>query len=235
MLKNFYIPNFFCFGNYEIDNYKKFQIKVENFYPVGSLRLANYLEENSLNSLITQPKIYDILVISDAILEGSNKHFGIDDAEYAAQKFTKFTIKYAIENHKKILFSLKRLNGFQKDLDLEIDFYKKNLSTEEFNFLISNSTLNYERDKYLSYNLMLKSEITLSIFSTMIRENLSLGRKSASVNFMKSDIFEFPIEGICKIEDCNYEDYKSKLDYLIKLDIKSFKDKFNYTKYLMNF
>ena len=40
--KNFYIPNFFCFGQLEIDHYKRYGIKVKNFYKAGSLRLANF-------------------------------------------------------------------------------------------------------------------------------------------------------------------------------------------------
>ena len=40
--KNYYIPNFLCFGQFEIDHYKQHKIKVKNFFKVGSLRLANF-------------------------------------------------------------------------------------------------------------------------------------------------------------------------------------------------
>ena len=48
---------------------------------------------------------------------------------------------------------------------------------------------------------MLKSDLSVSAFSTLLRENLSLGRKTLSINFINSDdVFEFPINGICKIK-----------------------------------
>ena len=42
LTKNFYIPNFLCFGQFEIDHYKKNEIKVKNFFKIGSLKLANF-------------------------------------------------------------------------------------------------------------------------------------------------------------------------------------------------
>ena len=42
-LNNFYIPHFFCYGDYEKDLYKKLNIKINNFYPVGSVRWTNFL------------------------------------------------------------------------------------------------------------------------------------------------------------------------------------------------
>ena len=43
-LKKFYIPNFLCHGNFDINIYKKFKIKIDNFYKVGSLRFSNFLD-----------------------------------------------------------------------------------------------------------------------------------------------------------------------------------------------
>ena len=36
------MPNFFCFGNYEVNLYKKHEHDVDNFYPVGSLKASYY-------------------------------------------------------------------------------------------------------------------------------------------------------------------------------------------------
>ena len=40
--KDYYIPNFFCYGQSEIDDCKEFGIKVDNFYKTGSIRIANF-------------------------------------------------------------------------------------------------------------------------------------------------------------------------------------------------
>ena len=42
--KEFYLPNFFCLGQNDIDNYKRYKVKVKNFYKLGSLRLINVKE-----------------------------------------------------------------------------------------------------------------------------------------------------------------------------------------------
>ena len=39
---------------------------------------------------------------------------------------------------------------------------------------INNSTLNFKKYRYLTYDLMLKSNLTISAFSTLLRENLSI-------------------------------------------------------------
>ena len=83
---------------------------------------------------------------------------------------------------------------------------------------------------------MMKSELTIATYSTILRENLSLGRKSLSVNFMKNDIFEFPIDGIFKQTDCSYDEFESKLNEILKLDSKEYLKKIkNNHQFLMKF
>ena len=83
---------------------------------------------------------------------------------------------------------------------------------------------------------MLKSELTIATFSTMLRENLSLGRKSLSINFMKNSLFDFPIDGICKINDCSFEELESKIDKILKMSTNEYLEKLNMkNRYLMSF
>ena len=237
--KDFFIPNLFCFGEYEVDDYKKKNISVSKFYPVGSLRLANFLNEKknkTLNEILYQKYEYDIYLISDGIIVEFDKRFGIEGAADEMGKYINFVVKYCRKNNKKFLLSLKRLNSNHKNLELELDFYKKYLGKEDYDYLISNSTLNFSKSKYLSYELMLKSELTIATFSTMLRENLSLGRKSLSINFMKNSLFDFPIDGICKINDCSFEELESKIDKILKMSTNEYLEKLNMkNRYLMSF
>ena len=43
---------------------------------------------------------------------------------------------------------------------------------------------------------MEKSKVVIGTMSTMLRENLAINGKIAC-NFMKTNIFDFPIKGIC--------------------------------------
>ena len=130
MTKKIFIPNFFCFGKFEEDDYKSKKINVQNFIPVGSLRLANFILEKKIK-LKNKNYIYDILLVSDGITEDVDKNFGTEGEVKNMAKFIKYSIKYATENKKKIIFSLKRLNSTKKNLDEELKFYKKNLNNFE--------------------------------------------------------------------------------------------------------
>ena len=83
---------------------------------------------------------------------------------------------------------------------------------------------------------MLKSELVISSFSTLLRENISLGRKSLSVNFMKNTLFDFPIDGVCKIEDCSFDDLEMRVNEILKMTtIEYFKELNMKSNYLMSF
>jgi surface carbohydrate biosynthesis protein len=40
--KNIFIPHFFCYGQFEVDQHTQENIQVKNFYKVGSLNMANF-------------------------------------------------------------------------------------------------------------------------------------------------------------------------------------------------
>ena len=237
--KEFFLPNFFCFGKYEIDDFKKKKIEVKNFIPVGSLRLANYIFDKKINVLKKKDILYDILIVSDGFNDNAEGIFGTKDEAKGEIKrmaqFVKFIIKYSLENKKKIIFSLKRLNTSQKNLENEINFYKNNLNESEFSFFLKNSTINFKKSRYNTYDLMLKSNITVSAYSTVIRENLSIGGKGVSVNFMQSQIFDFPMEGICKITNCDYPTLERKLNKIFSMTDKEFTNNLIDKNYLMKF
>ena len=82
---------------------------------------------------------------------------------------------------------------------------------------------------------MLKSNITISAYSTVIRENLSIGGKGVSINFMQNQIFDFPIEGICKITSCDYPTFERKLNKIFSMTDKEFTNNLIDKNYLMKF
>ena len=235
--KDFYIPNFFCFGNYEIDDYKKKNIFVKNFNPVGSIRLANFLKEKNINNLTDIKNFeYDIYLVSDGIVSQFDKRFAAPGAVKEMGRYIKFIVRYVRENNKKFLCSFKRLNSSKENLELELEFYKKSLDDDDYGYLINNSTINFTKNRHLSYEYMLKSELTISTYSTMLRENLSLGRKTLSINFMDNNIFDFPLNGIFKLNNCSYLELKDRIDKILRLtNFEYLKELENKNNYLMNF
>ena len=217
LTKNYYIPNFLCFGQFEIDDYKKNGIKVKNFSKVGSFQMANFFYHIEKNKISLKKSLYDICLISDTMPAGSNDYMECDvpSLEEGFAKTMKYTIKFCMKHNMKMIFCWKRKNEktTPKAFNEELVFYKKHLNDIEFNYLVSNSL---EKDKFSSYKAMFQSNIVVATYSTMLRENLGIGGKILSCNCTNSDIFDFPIEGICSIKNCNFKEFEKRL-----LDIHS--------------
>ena len=214
LTKNYYIPNFLCFGQFEIDDYKENGIKVKNFSKVGSLQMANFFHHIEKNKISLKKSLYDICLISDFMPAGENEVYGIPNLEEGFAKTIKYTIKFCMKHNMKMIFAWKRAKEDSiKNYNDEQAFYKKHLNDIELNYLISNSI---EKDKFSSYKAMFQSNIAVATMSTMLRENLGIGGKILSCNCTYSDIFDFPIEGICSIKNCNFKEFEKRL-----LDIHS--------------
>ena len=229
--KNFFIPNFFCFGQFEIDDYRKNKIKVKNFFPVGSLNLSNFLNFKKKQKLNLKKK-YDICLISDACIIGMAKNNGLRNCELGFVKMTKYTINFCIKKKLRFIFALARLGSL---LDGELKFYKKHLTKNEYDYLLKNA-VKRDDDKYSSYKAMMQSEVVVSKFTTMLREKLAIGGKILSCNMTPTNIYDFPIKGICSIKNCNYLKFEDKLNNVLNMSTTAYfsllKNKRNY---LMNY
>tara|TARA_B100000029_G_scaffold32317_1_gene30893 strand:- start:5152 stop:6366 length:1215 start_codon:yes stop_codon:yes gene_type:complete len=216
MTKNFYIPNFFCFGQLEIDDYRQREIKVKNFFKVGSLRLANGLNQIKKEKINTEKIDYDVCLLSEAS-RNYDKIFGETYTEKGAADLAKYTIKFCIKNEKKFIFAQKRDQVLAPEANKkELNFYKKYLSDEEYNYLIKNSWVK-KNNMNASYIAMLRSKMSVGYVSTMLRENLALGGKSLNCNLTKTDLWEFPIKGICNIENCSFEEFEERMLQILSM------------------
>ena len=234
--KIFFIPNLLCFGDHEIDDYKKFGIQVNNFYPVGSLKLANFIHQNKIDINKKKDYQYDICLISDSMVLHFDKKFGTQNDIERFGKYLRFTIKYVRENNKKFICAFAKINSSKKILEGELLFYKTFLEQDDYSFLIENSSLNFNKDRYLTYDLILKSNLSISAFSTLIREHMSIGRKAISINFMKNDLFNFPINGDCKLGECEYDNFKYHIDKVLALKEVDYLNSFDKpVSYLMQY
>jgi len=53
----------------------------------------------------------------------------------------------------------------------------------------------------------------------MLGEKLSIGGKILSCNMTNLDIYNFPIKGICSINDCTFMDFEKKFLKCLKINI----------------
>ena len=199
-----------CFGQFEIDLYQREGIKVKNFFRVGSLRLANALNYIKKEKINIEEIDYDVCLLSEPSRNYDN-YYGEKNIEKGAADIAKYTIKFCMKHKKKLIFPLRRDKvlapaAYKK----ELNFYKKKLTDEEYNYLIKNS-FEKKNNTNSSYIAMLRSKVTVGYVSTMLRENLGLGGKILWCNLIKTDLFEFPIKGICSIENCSFEEFEERM------------------------
>ena len=230
--KNFFYDNFLTFGKYEIDHYKKNNIFINKAQDIGSIRLANVIDDFKASKKKIQKNRYDICVISDAFIVGTDKRFGLNGLEKAQIKYLKSMIKIIKKHNLNFIFCFKR---FQDKINKEMLFYEKYLSDEEIRFIKNNSTNRLNNKYNSSYQKMLESKLTVSLWSSMLRENIALGRKSLSVNYSGNEVSNFPITGICAIKKPNFKTLEKRVLKLVNMSEKKYIKLLNKkNKYLIN-
>ena len=186
LVKKLYIPNLFCMGDHDKKIWKQLDVKVNNFYPIGNLRLANFFhhikaENNSPEKYnsdiclisedygipISKSVIKENLVVSKLNEDG---HF-----EEGLVKMQKYTIKFCLEHNMKLLIPLKRDKKYAPGFrDLEIEYFERNFEKEESDF-IKRNILEKNQDDFSSYRALFNSKVAVSLRSTLLRNKLSMG------------------------------------------------------------
>ena len=226
-LKKFYIPNFFSFGDYERDLYPKLQINVKNIYPAGSSRWASFLNHIKKENHSLEKYNSDICLIPEHLAKGMHSTFGlnaktrkkINDPKLLENinikkgwvNVIKYTIKFCIKNNMKLVIPLKcgKISA-PAAYKIEYNFFKDNLESNEFNYFNS-CLIENERDNFSSYRAVKNSKVTVGNVSTLLRNKLGTGGKILSCNLTKVEVYNFPIGGICSLNNCTYLEFEKRL------------------------
>ena len=229
LTKNFYIPNFLCFGQFEIDHYKENEIKVKNFIKIGSLRYANFFHYIKKNKIKLKKFEYDICLISEPA-DGRDLSYGEKGIESGSAQTIKYTIQFCIKNNMKLIFACKRdkKDSFKIHKG-EFNFYKKYLTSDEYNYLVANS---FEQNipGFSSYMATAQSKVVVGKCSTLLRENLAIRGKILACNLTPTNIYDFPIEGICSIKNCDFQAFEQRLLEIHSMSEEDYFSKINKDK-----
>ena len=171
--------------------------------------MANFFYHIKKNNILIQKSLYDICLISDTVSLGTDDAYALPNIEKGFANTMKYTINFCMKHNMKMIFSWKRdKKKNPKIFEKELIFYEKYLTNNEFNYLVSNSV---EKDEFSSYKAMFQSKVAVATYSTMLREKLGVGGKILSCNLTQTDIFDFPIDGICSIKNCNFQEFEKRL------------------------
>jgi len=208
-----FIPNFFCFGSEEEKVAKYYNLKIDKFYKFGSIRTANFFYYLNKNKIDLKKNLFDICLISEPGA-GYNLRFKVKTIEDGLGNLAKYAIKFSLENNLRFIFASKRFKGTES-FNQEISFYKKYLNQKEFNYLSAN--LNEKKNIYSSYFGVFQSHIAIACQSTLLRDKIGLRQKILSCNLTRFKMYDFPINGLCTLNNCNYDEFAKRLNNIINL------------------
>ena len=158
-----------------------------------------------------------------------------DKIKIGYQKLIIWTINVSLKNNLKFHFIFKRKQG-SVDSITEINYYRNFLSKNEFNYLISNSSFNTNSNPFNSYQKVFNSKLSIAVSSTLLREALVTKNKILSCNLTGIDIFNFPLNGICSISNCNQIDFNKKVLEILEMNFNDYEKKIERkTSYLIHF
>ena len=226
-----FIPNFICFGDIEEKLAKKLNLNIKNFFKYGSIRTANFFCYVDKEKIDLKKNLYDVCLISE-LVDNFNEKFKKKRIEEGLGNLARYTIKFAIEKNLKFTFASKYTKFKENNMhNREIEFYKKYLNQKEFDYLIKN--LNEKKHRYSSYLAIFQSKVVVGCQSTLLRDKIGLREKILSSNLTDYENYNFPIDGICTINNCSYDEFLLRLSKIMTIDTKAYFKNLNQNEVMM--
>jgi len=219
--KNIFIPEYFCFGQYEINLHKKMRIKIEKFKTVGSFCFSNYKKKykqctkNKFDLCLVAEYPYNIHD-NDKLKYSEKKH------KYFLSILDKFVKKYKLRlviigkrAKSKIKLEHNSVPTIIRNKQLlEKKFYKKYIKSKHLYI-----ERNYKT--FSSYKYSMQSKVTIGTVSTILREVLAAKKKILACNPF-ADAGKFPIKGICYLEKFNFIKFEQRLKRILTISERKY-------------
>ena len=82
----------------------------------------------------------------------------------------------------------------------------------------------------------MNSNLAIGWTSTLLRNKIGAGGKALACNFIDEKLYNFPINGICSLQDSNYEEFEKRVNNLLSMSEKDFQLKIDEKpSYVMKF
>ncbi len=214
-----FISNYFSFGMNEKILFKNYGHTILNHYPTGSVLLSHFLKNFKVKH---KKNIFKFLLISQW---DKNIMLGTlyPEIKKSMIKLNILLAKY-LERKKFNINILLRTNS-QNEKDFYKDYFKNNLK-----FIYPNIK------KKTSYHTIYKSEIIFTLDSTLGLEAYGCDKKVLFINLTLSKNFKTNVHDICYISKNDFNFFKRKVDFLLNINDKIYKEMiFNSKKLLISY
>lgn len=197
------MPNLFCFGQYEIDLYHKFNHQIDNYFPIGALLGGYYSSEIMKIQKFKQNT--DILYVSQWTgVATLNDPLRLEKAGLSLLE--EFLRRYASEKQTKITVMTRRhrmeeIEYFNEVFDGKAIVLKK-----------------LDHQRLLNYRVMACSKVIVTFCSTAAIEALGWGKKVFFCNLSGDDNYDLPWDTFWFLKTKDYAQFKRRLDDLRGMD-----------------
>ncbi|HIA15047.1 MAG TPA: hypothetical protein EYN74_09235 [Nitrospirales bacterium] len=208
-----YHSNFFCFGRYEVDQYKGHGACVEAFHPCGSLIDSYY----RASSRVKEKKVdVDLCLVSEGWHE-----FPCDDllhghARRAFERLMDYIRIFITRNERSLLVAC-RHGVDTREFSAEIDYLCAHLGK-------GTMCTPHDRQRWTSYSLTDNAHVVISENSTLMREAFGRGQKILACNYSGDEDYDFPVDGIWSLKEQGYSIFEERLLTLLSMDLASYRE-----------
>jgi len=217
-IKKIFIPEYFCFSQYDKNLMKQHGANIKKFVIIGSYNYSNFYKKNKINK-----KIYDICLVANWPYGSKKRYFekvGEDFLKYLSKYVNKYNYKLVIAGKRSNVYKNKNSKNFNKDL-----FQKRYLNERSFYKRLIDAKFRYIKNnpaKHSSYKCVMSSEVAVGSGSTILREAMSAGKKVLQCNIsgIKSECF--PIKSLNYLEKFNYKKFEIRMNLLMKISYKKY-------------
>ncbi len=220
------MPNYFCFGHYDVETSTEKGSRIDNYFPIGSLIGGVYWGEVSTE---IEP-IYDICYISSFV---STPESGVKEKAHLDLWRADTEGARALESNLKRLISEK---GYSVIVAMK---YDNSLEEESYFYSIFGDTVTYQRSSrvdFSAYRAIDKSRLSLTGYSTCATEALGMGRRALFVNSLSYAPCSMQAAEFCYLEGQNYNEFSNRIDTVLAMSNVEYDNLMSESKkYLMNY
>ncbi|MEI8012398.1 MAG: hypothetical protein WCI27_07985 [Candidatus Omnitrophota bacterium] len=212
------MPVLICFGEHDVNLFRKYGHQIDAYYPAGSLK-ARYFHD-ALSVKGRQPE-FELCLLS-AWVEYILTEKELSPICRGILKLDELLARYVRESGATLCIALRSTD--KKERDYFLRTYGAGV-----HFVDSDAAV------FSSYNAADRSEVTVSCFSTLDREVFGWGAKVFCCNFSGDDQYDFPCPGFWSMNVPDYGLFKAGLDHVRRMDIDSYRRQIkDNARYIMN-
>lgn len=194
------LPEFFCYSQFDIDIFRRYEVPVKQFHPVGSLIAGYYRKRVPWSG---SSREFDVCFISDWY-PGVHRDFEIPELKRAILVLHYFLRRWTRNSKARVCVATRSPNPGEKE------YYKRLLGE-------ATHLADFDPVSRSTYRIMDQSLVAVTSASTAGREAFGWGQRVLFSNFSGLAQYDPPTTGPWHINRADYSSFARALDDLLNM------------------